>query len=71
MAIVVYVIFCFNDQAVAVQLEMDSGQWRKVFDSSAPEWEGQGSKVPSSLWSEGKVHLELSPRSFIVLQRQS
>jgi maltooligosyltrehalose trehalohydrolase len=67
----VYVIFCFNDQGVAVQLEMDSGRWRKVFDSSAPEWEGQGSKVPDSLWSEGKVHLELSPRSFIVLQRRS
>jgi maltooligosyltrehalose trehalohydrolase len=66
----VYVIFCFNDQSVAVQLEMASGQWRKIFDSSDQTWNGAGSQVPDSLWSEGKAHLQLSPRSFLVLQKQ-
>jgi maltooligosyltrehalose trehalohydrolase len=67
----VYVIFCFNDQSVAVQLEMASGLWRKIFDSSDSRWDGPGSKAPDSIWSEGKAHLELAPHSFLVLQKES
>ena len=66
----VYVIFCFNDQSVAVQLEMASGLWRKIFDSSDSRWDGPGNKAPDSIWSEGKAHLQLAPRSFMVLQKQ-
>ena len=58
----------FGLAAVEVTVTARNGTWEKVLDSADSNWAGTGSRVPAKLQSNGKIHLDLSANSILVLQ---
>jgi maltooligosyltrehalose trehalohydrolase len=67
----VCLLLCFAKEAVSPLLEMPSGAWRALLDSSDVEWGGPGSTIPERVTSTGQVELKLNPTSLVVFQKRS
>lgn len=65
-----WVLLCFADEAVQVNLPLPPGDWVKLLDSQERRWDGSGSSFPALVRSEGAVALELQPKSVILLERK-
>ena len=62
-------IFCimnFNQEEVTFAANVPNGQWKKILDSSDPQWLGTGSKLPEIL--EAGKQLVINPQSFAIYQ---
>lgn len=59
-------LFNFQEQALPVSPELPAGDWQKVLDSEATEWQGSGSTLPERL--EPGKSWELAPQSFVLYQ---
>lgn len=62
------VLFNYSDAATDVPADLAEWSWTTVIDSSAPEWGGDGSAVPTHIPSGETVPLTLSPSSVVVLR---
>lgn len=65
----VFCIFSFGEAEREVAVPFPAGEWRKILDSSAPEWGGRGEVAPRVIAAEGAVRL--GPFSVVVYQSQS
>ena len=65
----VCVALTIGDAAVAPDLPIAQGRWRKAIDSAEVRWDGGGSAIPDALSSEGQARLSLNPKTFILLER--
>lgn len=63
--------FHFGRESVSASFSLPKGLWRKGLDSADERWQGQGTKVPETLESNGEVSLTLHRHSFILLTRSS
>lgn len=61
--------FHFSDTTHRVMLPVPPGEWRTVFDSSAPTWDGPGRQVPETLTSAGSFDFTFLPHSFIIIEQ--
>jgi maltooligosyltrehalose trehalohydrolase len=61
-------LFHFGPAPVQVTVAARNGNWEKVLESADSQWSGPGSQVPARRQSNGKIHLDLSPNSILVLQ---
>jgi maltooligosyltrehalose trehalohydrolase len=61
--------FHFGNQAVTLQLALPRGKWFTRLDSSAGQWGGPGSPVPSGLLAEKDCSVTLSPLACAVWSR--
>ncbi len=46
-------LFNFNDQPIKIVIDIEKGDWEKIFSSASEEWGGMGALVPESLHSGG------------------
>jgi maltooligosyltrehalose trehalohydrolase len=59
----------FSHAPQAVGVELDNGEWRKLFDSAAPEWGGEGETAPQTVVvTEERATVRLEPFTFAVYQ---
>ena len=62
-------VFGFSPGPVSLELPIPPGRWEKLVDSSDLRWGGEGSAVPETLRSHGKVSLSLNPVSFCLFSK--
>jgi maltooligosyltrehalose trehalohydrolase len=53
-------VFNFNPRLVQLSLPVPAGNWQKQLDSAESRWQGQGSEVPDSIDSSGRVQFCLT-----------
>jgi maltooligosyltrehalose trehalohydrolase len=67
----VCILACFAKEAVSPVLQIPTGAWRRLFDSTAADWGGPGSSIPERITSTGQLKLNLNPISFAVFQQRA
>ncbi len=65
----VFTAFHFGDASVSVALQVPAGQWCKRLDSADRQWQGNGSRVPDRLDSDGEVTLTLGSYACVLFTR--
>jgi maltooligosyltrehalose trehalohydrolase len=63
--------FNFSDDHIRAAINLESGTWRKLLDSSDARWLGPGSDIPLEICSRGEVELCLAPHSVCLLNKAS
>jgi maltooligosyltrehalose trehalohydrolase len=66
----VFAVFSFGDRTASLVLPVPRGQWGKLFDSADKRWEGAGTSLPDTLYSEGEAPLTLSPLAVALFVRE-
>ncbi|MGV3773189.1 MAG: malto-oligosyltrehalose trehalohydrolase [Verrucomicrobiales bacterium] len=61
--------FSFNEKEITVKFDLPPGNWLKIVDSSAPEWEGKGSPLPRNISSTGSATVKMPPYSAVMFER--
>jgi maltooligosyltrehalose trehalohydrolase len=56
----IFAVFNFNPRPVQLSLPVPAGKWQKRLDSSESRWQGEGSEVPDSIDSSGRVQFSLA-----------
>jgi maltooligosyltrehalose trehalohydrolase len=46
-------LFNFNDKPIKIFIDIEKGDWEKIFSSASEEWGGMGALVPESIHSGG------------------
>lgn len=65
-------IFHFGDQPERVQLETQTGEWRRLLDSADEAFHGTGTDIPATIENaDGILQLQLRPRQCAVLMYRS
>ncbi|MFH0813633.1 MAG: malto-oligosyltrehalose trehalohydrolase [Pseudomonadota bacterium] len=64
----IFVILNFNTEDTITEIRDSQGRWRKLLDSSEPQWMGPGSHLPEKI--ERPVPVTIRPRSFAVFERE-
>jgi maltooligosyltrehalose trehalohydrolase len=60
-------VYNFSDTIQDMAMELASGRWSKLFDSSSPDWGGEGETAYGTLTvQEGRARLTLAPWSMAV-----
>ena len=65
----VVVIFNFGRESALTVLPDDTVEWRALLDSSDRQWNGPGGAGAELAREGARVHVELRPRSFVLLAR--
>jgi len=66
----VLVLLCFSPSAVHVQPGIADGRWKRLLNSSDPQWLGPGGGVAEWLPHQDKA-LQLQPNSVLLLEREA
>ena len=53
-----------GDAEVSLAAATPAGDWRKIFDSSAPKWDGPGARLPEVLQGGKELSLSMSGSGF-------
>jgi maltooligosyltrehalose trehalohydrolase len=56
----IFAVFNFNPRPVQPSLSVPAGNWQKRLDSAESRWQGEGSEVPDSIDSSGRVQFLLA-----------
>ncbi len=67
----VFAVFSFGDKPASLVLPVPRGQWRKLLDSAHKRWEGIGTSLPDTLYSEGEARLTLSASAVVLFVREA
>jgi maltooligosyltrehalose trehalohydrolase len=67
----VAIIYNLDDKETAATPSLPGGRWQKLLDSAEEKWQGSGSMVAGQLRSDGKIALTISPRAFILLEKEN
>ncbi len=62
-------VFSFNDQGMETALPFPPGQWKRVLDTAAEQWLGDGKDSPDVLRSTGEVPLLVPPKTFVLYEQ--
>jgi maltooligosyltrehalose trehalohydrolase len=58
------IFFNLNDAEVSLAAAIPNGDWRKIFDSAAPQWDGPGARLPETLLAGEDLSLSMSAWGF-------
>jgi maltooligosyltrehalose trehalohydrolase len=63
-------ILHFNANFSSVTLQIPSGTWNTILDSSDPVWGGNGISLDDEFMSNGEIVARIHPYSFIILRKK-
>jgi maltooligosyltrehalose trehalohydrolase len=63
----ILMVLSFHDRETSLAVHMPPGLWKKVLDSSSPEWGGSDERAGQLLRSsDGEVSVQMNPRSAVL-----
>jgi maltooligosyltrehalose trehalohydrolase len=58
------IFYNFSDADISLAAAIPAGDWRKIFDSAAPKWDGPGARLPEALQGGKEFSLSMSGSGF-------